>query len=366
MATYNPLDSRFLTTANAITRDGQKFVRIILDTQDNLFYTLDDDGNFNPIGSGGTSSSGVTSINVGTGLSASSSTGAVTIVNTSPNQSVSISGGTDIEVTGSYPNFGINFTGTTSGVTGSAVVNVSNGVFYFPIWTATTPSSSAVTTTQLTYLNTFYKVQNGGIVTNDQFLVNSTFSIGEVNGYSFPTGVGNAGDILKLNNTAPPNALEFVSPDTIRGENIYGHLNGPSYTLTGLTNNVYALYEGEWTRYITNVVNRDTYKITANDPAFSGHILMFNVTGEVTGQSNRTIEIGWSYNDLTPSIIAGSNQQVHTRNGDPVANFNQTFFAEISQGSNEFTLFAKDITGNNDITLLNINVTISTIYSPLA
>ncbi len=141
MPTYNPLDSRFLTTANAITRDGQKFVRIILDIQDNVFYTLDDDGNFNPIGSGGTSSSGVTSINVGTGLSANTTTGAVTIVNT--------------------------------GVTGSAVVNVSNGVFYFPIWTATTPSSSAVTTTQLTYLNSFYKVQNGGIISNDQFLVNN-------------------------------------------------------------------------------------------------------------------------------------------------------------------------------------------------
>jgi len=195
-------------------------------------------------------------------------------------------------------------------------------------------------------------------------LVNSTFSIGEVNGYSFPTGVGNAGDILKLND--PPTALEFVSPDTIRGENIYGNLNGASYTLTGLTNDVWAQYEGGWTRYITNVVNQSGSTIVVNDPAFNGHILMFNVTGQVNGQANRTIEVGWSYNDLTPTIIDGSNQQVHTRIGNPVANFNQTFFAEISQGSNEFTLFAKDITGNNDITLLNINVTISTIYSPLA
>ena len=40
MPTYNPLDSRFLTTANAITRDGQKFVRIILDIEDNIFTNL--------------------------------------------------------------------------------------------------------------------------------------------------------------------------------------------------------------------------------------------------------------------------------------------------------------------------------------
>jgi len=334
MPTYNPLDSRFLTTANAITRDGQKFVRIILDIEDNIFYTLDDNNNFTPIGSGGTSSSGVTSISVGTGLSASSSTGAVSIVNT--------------------------------GVTGNAVVNVSDGVFYFPIWTATTPSSSAVTTTQLTYLNTFYKVQNGGIISNDQFVVNNIFSIGIINGYSFPTAIGNAGDILRLNNTSPPTALEFVSLDTIRGENIYGNLNGATYTLTGLTTNTWAQYEGEWTRYITNVVNRSGSIITINDPLVNGHIVMFNVTGEINATANHAIEIGWAYNDLTPTILDGSNQVTHLRSGVPVGNFNQTFFAEISQGSNEFYLFARNLNDNTNITLTNINVTISTINAPLA
>lgn len=332
--TYNPLDSRFLTTANAITRDGQKFVRIILDIQDNIFYTLDDDGNFNPIGSGGTSSSGVTSINVGTGLSANTTTGAVSIVNT--------------------------------GVTGNGVVNVSNGVFYFPIWTATTPSSSAVTTTELTYLNSFYKVNNGGIISNDQFLVNNIFSIGQVNGYSFPTGIGNAGDILKLNNTEPPNALEFVSPDVIRGENIYGSFNGLTYTLTGLTQDTWDFYAGDWDRYINNIANRDGYKITIDDPTFNGHIVMFNVTGEIDDPANETIEVGWGYNTLAAPDISGSFQQVHTKNGDPVGNFNQTFFATINQGQNDFILFAKNVTNDSDITLHNINVTISTIYAPLA
>jgi hypothetical protein len=336
MPTYNPLDSRFLTTANAITRDGQKFVRIILDIQDNVFYTLDDDGNFNPIGSGGTSSSGVTSINVGTGLSANTTTGAVTIVNT--------------------------------GVTGSGLVNVLNGVSYFPIWTATTPSSSAVTSTELTYLNSFYKVNNGGIISNDQFLVNNIFSIGQVNGYSFPTSIGNAGDILRLNNTEPPNALEFVSVNSILPENLYGNVNGDTYTFTGLTTNTWDLYEGTWTRIIQNgiSVSFNPPAISINDPTYNGHILMFNVTGEINATANHAVEIGWSYNDLTPTIIAGSNQVAHLRSGVPVGNFNHNFLAEINQGSNDFYLFARNTTDSTNITLTNINVVITTIYSPNA
>jgi hypothetical protein len=85
--------------------------------------------------------SGVTSISTSTGLSASSSTGAVTIINTAPDQTVTISGGTgittggtypnftivnslpdqtvtitggtNIQIVGNYPNFGVSFTGTT-------------------------------------------------------------------------------------------------------------------------------------------------------------------------------------------------------------------------------------------------------------
>lgn len=333
---YNPLDSRYLTTANAITRDGQKFVRIILDIQDNIFYTLDDDGNFNPIGSGGTSSSGVTSINVGTGLSANTTTGAVTIINT--------------------------------GVTGSGLVNVLNGVSYFPIWTATTPSSSAVTSTQLTYLNSFYKVNNGGIISNDQFVVNNIFSIGIVNGYSFPTSIGNAGDILRLNNTAPPNALEFVSPNSILPQNIYGNINGGTYTFNSLIINGWAQYDGTFTRYIVNgiTIGGGPARIVINDPLYSGHILMFNVTGEINATQNHSIEIGWSWNNGTPILIDGSNQVTHLRSGVPVGNFNQNFLVEIFQGSNEFYLFARNLTDSTDITLTNINIVITTAYSPNA
>lgn len=81
-------------------------------------YVLTTDGTgyafWAPI-TGTSPSSGVTSITVGNGLSANSSTGAVTIINTLPDQTVTITGGTNIQITGAYPNFGINFTGSTTG-----------------------------------------------------------------------------------------------------------------------------------------------------------------------------------------------------------------------------------------------------------
>jgi hypothetical protein len=331
MPTYNPLDSRFLTTANAITRDGQKFVRIILDIQENQFYTLDDNDNFIPIGSGGTSSSsGVTSINVGTGLSASSSTGAVTIVNT--------------------------------GVTGSGVVNTENGVYYFALWTATTPTSSAVTTNEIT--NSSVYETDAGIGFTKPIYAQQSIVIG-VNGYTMPSGAGTAGQILGYD-TADPPSFGWQSLSSLLPQNIYGNLNGGIYTFSSLIVNQWEQYNGEWTKYITNVVNRSGSIITITDPLVTGHIIMFNVTGEVNATANHQIEIGWAYNNATPLLIDGSTQVTHLRSGVPVGNFNHTFFAEINQGSNDFRLFARNITDSTNITLTNINVTISTINVPLA
>jgi len=85
----------------------------------------------------------VSAVTSGTGISATTSNGIVTIINTLPDQTVTISGGTgittggtypnftlvnsapdqvvtitggtNIEISGTYPNFGVNFTGTTGG-----------------------------------------------------------------------------------------------------------------------------------------------------------------------------------------------------------------------------------------------------------
>lgn len=46
MTTYNPLSNQFLTLSNTMTNNGLKNIRLVLDVDNNVFYTLDDDGNF--------------------------------------------------------------------------------------------------------------------------------------------------------------------------------------------------------------------------------------------------------------------------------------------------------------------------------
>ncbi len=69
---------------------------------------------------------GVTSAVAGTGISVSGATGAVTITNTAPDQTVSLTAGTGISVSGTYPSFTIANTGVTS-VTGTSPIVSSGG-----------------------------------------------------------------------------------------------------------------------------------------------------------------------------------------------------------------------------------------------
>jgi len=46
---YSPNNPKYLTVSTSMTNDGEKNVKIILDIETNIFYTLDDDGNFEPI-----------------------------------------------------------------------------------------------------------------------------------------------------------------------------------------------------------------------------------------------------------------------------------------------------------------------------
>jgi len=57
---------------------------------------------------------GITGITAGTGISASTTNNVTTITNTSPDQTVVITGGTNIQIVSNYPNFGVNYTGDTS------------------------------------------------------------------------------------------------------------------------------------------------------------------------------------------------------------------------------------------------------------
>jgi|688.fasta_scaffold187435_2 hypothetical protein len=70
----------------------------------------------------------VSAVTSGSGISAVTSNGVVTVTNLSPDQTVTITGGTNIQIEGTYPNFGVNFTGTTGGgsFTGGTVSGATN------------------------------------------------------------------------------------------------------------------------------------------------------------------------------------------------------------------------------------------------
>jgi len=109
-----PVNPKFLS---GLTINGD--FRYSNGTEQNGYALLTDGTGYaywGPVSSA-TPSSGVTFIAVGTGLSADSTTGAVTIINTAPDQTVTITGGTNIQITGTYPDFGVNFTGSTTGGT---------------------------------------------------------------------------------------------------------------------------------------------------------------------------------------------------------------------------------------------------------
>jgi hypothetical protein len=100
---------------------------------------------------------GVTSAVAGTGISVSGATGAVTVTNTAPDQTVALTGGTGISTSGTYPNFTITNTAPSSGGTVTSVA-------------ATVPSflsvsGSPITTSgtlALTYSGTALPIANGG------------------------------------------------------------------------------------------------------------------------------------------------------------------------------------------------------------
>jgi hypothetical protein len=84
------------------------------------------------VGSGASLTNVVNSLAASTGISVSGSTGAVTVTNTAPDQTVVLTAGTGISTSGTYPNFTITNTspslgGTVTSVSGTAPVSVATG-----------------------------------------------------------------------------------------------------------------------------------------------------------------------------------------------------------------------------------------------
>jgi hypothetical protein len=93
----------------------------------------------------------------GTGIKVTSAYPSFTITNTLPDKTITITGGTNIQITGTYPDFGVNFTGSTTGGTVSGD--------YLPL-SGGTVTGGTVFQSGLT-ANTFYSSGQVGIGTSN-------------------------------------------------------------------------------------------------------------------------------------------------------------------------------------------------------
>jgi len=121
------------------------------------------------VGSGASLTNVVNSLTASTGISVSSSTGAVTVTNTAPDQTVAISAGTGISVSGTYPNFTVTNTAPDVPFTYTST--------YIPFGQGTTtPNQSANLTFDGTSLTAPVQRASNGIVTNSK-TIGTSFTI---------------------------------------------------------------------------------------------------------------------------------------------------------------------------------------------
>ena len=92
----------------------------------------------------------VNSVNAGTGISVNSTTGAVTVTNSAPDQTVALTGGTSITTSGTYPSFTITNDAPnathTGDVTGSAALTIANDIITHAKLGAEFTTTGAITT----------------------------------------------------------------------------------------------------------------------------------------------------------------------------------------------------------------------------
>ena len=199
-------------TATTLTMTG-----LTSNTSDPNLLSIDTNGVVHEYPISSFSGGSVNSVTAGSGLSGNTTTGNITLINTDPDQTVVITGGTNIQIVSGYPNFGINFTGQTSsaftGGTVSGATNFTNGLTANTLnVTGNTLLSglTAATISATTYFNlpTDIRVTGGTYTNGTATFTNNTGGTFNVTGFAIG---GGGGQIFYLNLSQSQNGNRFLS-----------------------------------------------------------------------------------------------------------------------------------------------------------
>jgi Ni,Fe-hydrogenase III small subunit len=208
--------------------------------------------------SAATPSSGVTSVTATNGLSGNVTTGAVTIVNTAPDQTVTISGGTGITTGGTYPNFTIVNSAPDRTVTISGGTGITTGGTYPNFTLVNSAPDRTVTITGGTSIQITGTYPDFGVNYTGATIIQGITGITGTSGVSAST----TDYVTTIINTAPDQTVT---------------ISGGTGITTGGTYPNFTLVNSEPDRTVT-ITGGTNIQITGTYPDFG-----VNFTGTTTG-----------------------------------------------------------------------------------
>jgi len=368
----NPIFSSGLTIFSAFT---------FVDGNQSNGYVLTSDGSGNSRWAA-VSGASVSSVTAGSGLSGNSTTGAITLINTSPDKTVVITGGTNIQIISNYPNFGINFTGTTSSsgaylplsggtVTGATIFQsgltantISGGTIYgnganltnvVNSITASTGLSGNSTTGTITIINTApdqtVTISGGtGISTGGTY---PNFTI--TNSAPDKTVTITGGTNIQVTGTYPDFGVSFtgqtsfpylpLSGGTVTGGTIFNSgLTANTLTITGLTSSTdsnVVTVDGSGILHTYPLSGLTGNTVSGNDGASSGRWTLDNTTDPPT--ANYFYTTATDFTGIT-SIDISSTANTNT----DYYNWLSTAAAQINNGYNVY-LEIQEVGNNSNL-----------------